>query len=208
MKSLIRSSAAVAVLAAGLTFAQQAKAFEFSAVGGLNITAASIEEAGVSATAISGKSTVAFGGLAAFGVMPGFDLETGLVYVPRKFGATFPIIGEFETQFSSWMIPLALRFNALPFVSVAAGPYFMMATGNVSTTVLGVTAESAFDAAGISSSEFGLHGSVRVGFPIVPTIRVFADARYLMGLSNRATDAADSTKFNDVQVLGGLSFGL
>ena len=111
------------------------------------------------------------------------------------------------------MIPLALRFNAIPFLSVGGGAYFLHKIGTASTDT-SVTAPAGIPTTTTTSSPdpqngFGLQASARFGFPIAPMISMFADARYLIGLTNwDNTGAGNTQRFNHLMFLAGVGFEL
>jgi hypothetical protein len=166
------------------------------------------------APSIGSKPAIAYGAFAGLSMLPGFQVESGFMLTPRKYRATDSTSGVADTTSNQLIIPVLARFTALPLVSVGAGPYYAMGTGQVSTTVTPVGGSAGdpvltdYDSTGgIKKSGFGLMASARLEIPFLPTISLLADARYLLDLSNRSVDSADTLKFKDLQLLVGASFG-
>jgi hypothetical protein len=56
-------------------------------------------------------------------------------------------------------------------------------------------------------SDYGVYGSVSLEFSLIPTLSLFVDSRYLVGLKNLSSSSGSTQKFNHLQILSGVSFG-
>lgn len=184
-------------------FASDANAISVSGVGLMTRGAPSFEPA---VTNLSSPLGFGFGALAAFGVAPGFEAETGLLFAPTVFGQGDPAT---ERKFQQVQIPLLLRFTAAPMVSVGAGGYYAMNTGDLETTPAGgTTTTQPLENTNIGGSDLGLVGSVGVNFSLAPMVSFLVDARYLLGLKDwDERGGADVAKTRQLQVLAGVSVG-
>lgn len=179
-------------------------AIEVALEGGLSIDTPSLSfTSGGAAPSLTSKSSIAYGLFAGYSMFPGFQLESGLMLLPRSYSQADGLGNIVDSKFNSYMIPVMMRFTLLPIISVGGGAFYATGTGNVSTTSL----ESDFNTAGIKKSGYGALASVRLGLPLAPLVHLLVDGRYLMDLSERSTDATESLKFKDLQVLGGISIG-
>jgi hypothetical protein len=186
-------------------------ALNFSAVGGLNMSAPTISENGVSLS-LSSKSTVGGGALLGFPVAKVMEIEFGGLYLPRRYGLSLGALGSSESTVNSIQVPLLLRFTAAPFISFGAGGYFANMFGNVktTTTALGETAtsEESLADSNMKSSDYGVALNARLHFAMAPGVSMIVDGRYNIGLANVYTESGGTIKFSDFQVLGGLTLGL
>jgi hypothetical protein len=197
-----------------MTFPFNSQAFELAVEGGLSMQSPSYSLSSGSSLAIGSKTSIGYGAFAGLSFLPGIQIETGLMYLPRRFSETSDTAGVAELTANHLIIPIMARFTALPLVSVGAGAYYAMGSGQVSTTLTPVGGSAGdpvledYDATGgIKKSGLGLMASARLELPFLPTIRLLVDARYLMDLNNRSVDAAETLKFKDLQLLAGASFG-
>lgn len=189
-------------------------AIEVALEGGLSFDTPTMSSTnGGAAPSLTSKSSIAYGLFAGYSMFPGFQLESGVMLLPRSFSQTDGLGNLANTEFKSYMIPVMMRFTLLPLISIGGGAYYATGTGNVSSTVTltggggTVSGESDFNTAGIKKSGYGALASVRLGLPLAPLVHLLVDGRYLMDLSERSTDATESLKFKDLQVLGGISIG-
>ncbi len=192
-----------------------AHALEVGVEGGLNFWSApttfSVTAPATATNANSPSAEFMGGAFASFGIMPLFDLEAGIYYANKKNTQTSNITVSGSTTStvsvntaSSYLFPVLLRTNFLPFVNAGAGVYYEAGTGNVTSN--GVS--ESYSAAGLKQSDFGLLVSGQVKLPIAPLIHVLLDARYLLGLTEQSTNSASySTKNRYVQLMGGVTFG-
>ena len=185
----------------------QAHALSVSALGGLGWTNPSISTPGV--TNVSSKLGAGYGGAIEIGLVPFFSLEADVLDMKRKFQFDTAAVAGIGESANYLQIPVMLRFSPLSLVSVGGGFYYANGLGNVSTSVGGVAgADQTFAQAGLKNSDFGMVLSGRLRLPIMPLVGIIVDARYLLGLTNVATDPTATIKYRDIQTLFGINFML
>jgi|GEM_PF-2900414 len=189
------------VLIFSLVLSLPAKALDLSVVGGLGFTKPSGD---ISGTPIVFSSNTAFGvgGLLGFTANWLLTFETGLLYMPRKFAQ--PSFS--DVTLTTLQFPLILRFQFVPFFSVGVGGYFAQGIGNVSTTATGSSTSTDVDYAtfNLSKSDIGLIGSAALYLPVLPTMSLLADFRYLLGLKNISLASTTTIRLREFQILFGL----
>jgi hypothetical protein len=115
-----------------------------------------------------------------------FDIEGDLNYALRStsyYGGT--------TSRNAIEIPVFVRWNPIPLVSLGFGPYYAYNWGS--------EVNDSYD----HRNEFGLAGSLRERFAIDEKWDALVDLRYLMGLTNM--DRFDSDKERQFEILAGVS---
>jgi hypothetical protein len=211
----------IAMISVNALFAApQTQAFELAVVGALNFPSVSVDQA-TTPQILSGTAGVGAGVLMGVGLVPELlDLEIGALYMPRKInfsGAAGAGAAAVSTSggssFKYLEVPVMVRFVALPLVSVGAGAYYAQALGDVSLNLNnanGTTSDATdtYSGQGIKKSDFGLVGSVGLKFPILPTLDLLVDARYLLGLVNTDDTGLQTRKNRSFETLVGVAFSL
>jgi hypothetical protein len=190
-------------------YGPSAHAFGIAGVVGGDLSTLSISPA--SSGIVSGsKFGFGIGALASMDVFPGFEAELGALYMARSVSQTLSTL-ETDITANSLIIPLQLRFTALPFISFGAGVYFAdnLSFSSSSGTVGGTFTSNA-TTTGFSSTDFGALVSARFRMPILPTIGAFLDARYLIGLANEQSPSVSGQSYhiNGLELLAGVGFSI
>ena len=204
----------------GLLGNTSAQAFSLAVVGIDSITSqrvssSSFSVSGVSVTSASqADSGLGFGALAGISVAPFIEFETGGLYVSRKYKSVLTTLGTPTTNSYSQHaleIPLLLRVNLIPFVSVGAGAYYAIGMGDVSDNNGTKTTTGSYSSFGLKSNDLGLQVSAAVHFPIMIATSLILDARYSYGLTDVNNNPSQTTpaitiKYCAIDVLLGLQF--
>lgn len=200
------------VLAAALSSPREARAFGLDLLGGLNRSQPSVSSPGLTDLTTKAGSTATYGAFLDFRLDRAFSLETGVQVLPRTYVTDVPsLLTGYTSTIRYLEVPLLLRFNALPLLSFAAGGYFAQGIGD--TELVGrvggtqIAVIQSIESASIRKQDYGLLGSVRIELPLAPAIRLLVDGRYLYGLRNVDTSGG-SLKWRDLQLMGGLGFGI
>ena len=199
------------VVTLSLVASSPAHALDLSPVLGFGFASTSTSLNGIDQSlVISSKVTPILGGLVGLSMMPGLELEIGALYAPRKFGQT---LGTTETvyQYNYLEFPVMARATVLPFIYPGLGFYYALAQGDISQTTTGFSGPSiplTFDQANTTKDDFGIVGSLQVRLPVLPTLSILADARYLVGLKNVSKMANTTQKWKEFQLLFGVNFGI
>lgn len=199
----------ITALALGMVFltSTSARAFDLQPVVGLNLFSPKHAVNDVASTTYSGKVGVGFGGFINFSLLPGFEVQTGAMYLKNPYSiASAPPL---DVSYSVLHVPVMVRFTALPIVSIGAGPYFNFLMGNVSVTntVTGTTTEFTTAALNRSSNDMGIVVGAAADLPLAPMLKLVADVRYYFGLKDQDDSVVDSFKSGGIMFLAGVKFG-
>jgi hypothetical protein len=198
------------LIAVSLTAAVPAQAFELGALAGLDFASRTIEPEAVGTTYDGGTGFVG-GAFVQFGFLPGFTWEVNALSQGRHSKATTGG-NETITRVSYWTFPLIGRLWLGDFLSVGAGPYLGLVSGNVTSenrTASGsVTSSLPASSQNIGTTDFGLVASGQMKLGLAPTLSLLVDVRYVLGLTDFDKTAAATQRWRDVMILAGLSFGL
>lgn len=144
-----------------------------------------------------------------------FKLELDGLYQIRNVETTNPFIATFATttRSQSIQVPLLLRFRAFKLFNLGFGGYFQQGIGNLRVknedayggTVASSSSNATYEERGLKKREFGLVGALGMVFKAGGS-RLLTEVRYVRGLSNLATDPANTFKSTDIQFLVGLKF--
>lgn len=184
--------------------APSAQAFELGVEGGFNLS--SYSQTPAPTLSLSGNLAPTFGAFFGVGLNPLIDVEIAALMATRKFGGTFPIIGEYSITGKGLVIPVLARFNLLPIFSFGVGPYYSMVMGDLDIKSGTTASTKTYAANSASKTEFGLELNARIQVPIVPMFKLLADVRYNFGLTNGSTATGTTTKYKDLMLLAGASF--
>jgi hypothetical protein len=155
------------------------------------------------------KSMLGLGGGAQveFGLGPMAGLEIGAVYLGRKTGDSTA-----NLTFNYVQIPVQLRYWVGKYLTLGAGGYYALPVGDIKAggSSLPGGGSIPYATAGFKKNDYGLLGSVGFNAPVGPTAAVFAEGRYALGLDdqNATAIAGTTTKWQDIQILVGLRFGM
>lgn len=190
--------------------AHNACAVTLSGVGLANFTNPTFSTTSTTGLGLSGGATAGFGLLASSELMPGFVLEIGALWVPRKFSNDDSSGQSLSTTNAKWLeVPLLLRFTGLPLVSIGIGPYYAHGLGNVVISQPATPDTSVdYSAVGQTQNDFGLEGSVGARIPVVPQIGIVADLRYLFGLINQSSLDNTTVHYRSLELLFGISIDI
>jgi hypothetical protein len=96
-------------------------------------------------------------------------------------------------------------------LSIGVGAYYATYSGDMKETTKTLSGSStsnrSFAAASHEKSDFGLVTSLGIYIPISPVSRIILDGRYNIGMKDNNTSAAE-LKYNDIQALLGIQFGI
>jgi len=152
-----------------------------------------------SATTHQSKYAIVGGAAVGLHVAPKIALETGAWVLSRNYVAT-----GYSVQTRWIAIPLEGRFQLLPSVNVGAGPYYAIASGNVSARTH-TTKTFTYSALGLKEGDFGVTGSVYADLLSLKVVSVFVEARYSSSVANAAKTG--TLKYSDAIALIGLRLG-
>jgi hypothetical protein len=226
-KNTLKNALIVAFLAM-----PSAHALSVSAVGTGNFTSAKTDPAtttvsGTELTQSSGKASLGIGGGALLGISAGtfLELEIGALKIARKYEVKTATAS--STDLSTYtqgavQLPLLLRFNLLPFLSIGAGGFYNLGMGDIKKssvetasdgTVETSSSKGSFSSFGLKKNDFGALVSLGIYVPVAPKISFIVDGRYALGLSDVNANPGSSTpvvkqKYTDIQVLAGLRISI
>ncbi len=181
-------------------------ATDLSLVGGSDIGMPTMKINGAS---VPGKTNPTFGGgaLLDFRLNMALGLQLGALYMPRS-SINTSNTPNVTTTVDTLQVPVLLRIRLLPAVSLGAGAYYAFGIGNVTTTINGNSSTQSYAKANMTTSDYGLVGSLAVNLPLSQRVAFLVDARYLYGLQNNSTTSNIKLNWADVQVLAGLMIHL
>ena len=189
MKKLLTLALGLALF--GSASAQAAGSF--SIVGAGNYT---MPRNAAGSNGFNSKLALGGGALLEFRSSPGFGLEFGGIYTPRKFDAAGA-----AWEFNQIQIPVVLRFHLSPYFTFGLGGYYGIAMGNWKLN----GAEVTYNGSAFEKSDFGVLGSLGLRIPLGSSMRFLVDGRYIYGLKD--TDkTGNELKYSDVQLLAGFQF--
>ena len=143
---------------------------------------------GSGALSSSAKPALVFGGYVGMSVL-GIGTEAGLHFQERKYKLK-PLPG--TNAYNTTVIDFQLKLN-VPYVAFGAGPFVGFVTGDYGPTRNGVDA--------------GLLGSVRLGIPVLPTLSLTAEGRYLWGFADMRGGLLNE-KTREWQAMLGVEFNI
>ncbi len=189
----------------GFIYGTHSLGFDIAAVGVIDSASPSIDSAGTPA-ATESKFGIGFGVLASVYSIPAFTIESGLISLTRNYAlSSLPA----ETvSMKMWQVPVLLRFDLLPIVAVGIGGYLAFASGEITKTLVIIDRTETYDANSLGKTDYGLMASASLALPILPTLKILVDARYMMGLANLSTVSGSSFKFKDLQLLAGIRLAI
>ena len=186
--------------------AKPAHAWEITAYGGINY-AAPTEKMSGSDIHWTGNSSPAYGLSIADSLWGSpFELESGLFLLTSNIEQADLTGTDVVEQMTSYQLPILLRFNFDPWISIAAGGYFATSNGNINKFVNSSPTSQSYGAAGLQTSDAGLLFSLKAKLHINESLCLAFDARYEHGLKNVAVNSSDLFNTRSIQVFAGLSF--
>lgn len=197
----------LSVFAGALLMSAPSFAWDLGVVGGLNMSSPSIEQ-GNTSVSIDGKSAMSYGVLISQSMPALVSFEVGALYVTRKFGVDVGGTSVSMTM-KGVQIPVMARFKVLPMVTLGAGGFYNLGLGKVTEESGSTSQDRDYSDEKIKKSDYGLVGGIQLKVPVLPSLDVVGDARYLLGLANVNDESnGGSIKYHDFQVLGGVAFSL
>lgn len=179
-------------------FASPAWAIKLSLVGGANLTTPELSPAN---TNYEAKEAFGGGALLEFGMLPAVGLEFGALYLPRKFEYTVGASTLATSEFNTVQFPVILRATLGGILSLGVGGYYAYypdAPDVRDSTNARLTHDN---------SDYGVATSVALYMPFSPISRFMIDGRYNIGVKDNLPGSRE-LKYNDLQVLVGLQFGM
>ena len=155
----------------------------------------------------------AFGGgaLLEFGIIPAIGIETGAIWVPRKYEVNNFGYGWTAEQ-TMVQVPLVLRARIGNVLSLGVGGYYAKYTGDIeyqNTRIAAVRpVQIPYGAAALSDDDYGVVTSLAFYSSFGPLARLVFDARYIIGMKDNDLFPGYEKKFKDVQLLLGLQIGI
>lgn len=154
---------------------------------------------GTTPSPATGGTSLGFGGF-----LRGDDaltFELGVLYVPRKIsGAVTGTGASTDITFNTLEIPVLLRFQAIPLLSLGFGAYYGYRLGDPSLSAGGTV--PAFN----RHDDYGLMAAAGFEFPFGPA-GLLAEARYVFGLRDQSADNTGSLYWRNWEVVAGVKFG-
>lgn len=228
----------------------RAYAADITALGGLNLssqnTAGSPASQGRSSPFSIGATIALLGS-----EKHSFQIETGFYYVSRLATSTAQIgtlslpQGDMQVNLDlsqtvahtmhSFIFPLAARYRPFQYISVAAGPYYLVGAGNIdssssywaqptSISKAGQTLGTASDfqgwqdsslevtqdygSAGLHNNDYGLLGNIRLQYPVASSAALVAEATYFNGVRQLSKKPQFSFRARDILLMSGLQLEL
>lgn len=179
-------------------FSAPSHALKVGVLGGLGSTTFSMTPN--SGSTFESQQAFGFGGSLEVDVAPFFGLEVDAIYMPRKWKQNSSA-GNYELMYSNMVIPVLLRFNGLPFISVGAGAYYSFAMGDLEAKQGTTITTSNLSSNGIKKTGFGLIGAVGVMFDVAPMVGLGVDLRYLASISDAASNSGFDASYKEVHLL-------
>jgi hypothetical protein len=202
----MRARAAFLIMALALA-TSPSEAATFLSVAG--VWSSTVPTDNRSDTGYSGKPSLGAGLLLAFPVWRRFELETGALFIGRKYSNTGASSNTVQQRLLQ--VPMVVRLPFLGYFSIGGGLYYSFFQGQIENSFRSgastVTTEQSYAAENRSTSELGVLGSL--GFVTAPIgqLRLFADFRYVYGFTD--TDlTATSLTFDDAMILIGIRIPL
>ncbi len=175
-------------------------------LGGLNFQNDSITPANVGVTT-SAKGALTYGATFEMPVNPVMDFEFGALSVGSKTKSS-TALGDATVSTRSVMIPVMLRFTALPILDFGVGGYYAILPSKY--TIEGSTIPGLIDGdyttTTAAKNDYGLRAGVRAKLPLAPLLHVLVDLSYNFGLKD--TDTTSTTeKTRAYSLLAGVAIG-
>ncbi len=173
----------LAILLSALSMASAANAgMSVNLLGGMNFSNDKLDPAGVGVTT-SPVGGITYGATLEFSVAPMINLEFGAIQTSNKSKSTIAL-GYQVTENKSLVIPLLVRFTALPIIDFGVGGYYATVpkTYKITETTIpgGTTGEN--DVTDASSNDYGLRARVRAKIPLAPMFGFLIDLNYTLVL--------------------------
>ncbi len=185
--------------------ATEAHALEITGLGGVNYASPTARQ-NQNTIDWTGNASLSYGVAVSIALFtPRLELESGLLSLGSEFQG-YPANVNTTLNFRELQIPILLRFNFDPWLSLGAGGYFSFGEGQVSTAANGGTIRQSYDAAGIASTDEGLAVSLKAKLHITDGWSFVIDSRFEYGLKNRALTSGDDYETRSIQVFGGLGY--
>lgn len=193
--------AALCLLGASLVIfaAPPAHAIGFTLYGASNISQLTVTS---SAGTVKSSSELTFGGGASV-IYPWtswLHFDFGALYLGRKYGSA----GR-TNSLSMIELPVLARLWLGSYFTLGFGPYFSLGLGNVNHSAMG---SISFSDAGLKSTDIGGVLDVGILFPLFSSASLLLEGRYTSSLLNVAVESDLTRKFNDIQALIGITFGV
>jgi len=177
-------------------------------MGGMNF--ATYDGSSSASTSYSAKGAISGGSTIDFGIAPVISFETGLLSIGQSTKSTVSGLGELTQVSRALEIPLMLRFDALPLLSLGVGGYYAMINSKYkiqgSTIALLPDGEYTIDKSQNETTDYGLRFGGRLLLPLAPMVRALIDASYDMGLKD-LDKGASTSKTKQYALMVGASFG-
>ena len=186
-------------------------AAEVGVVGGLNLSGVSFSIpsgssiASGTALASSTTSTLLYGVTTYWSLAPHFLLGLDALWMNLGFATDDANLVNGKTEFSSnnVVVPLTLNLDVVSqYLRVGIGGYAAFGVCDYtqrvvsSGTTIALTRQNRY-----GSFNFGAVGGVQLGYPLLPAVRILADARYYFGLSNLYAGSNANTVTGNVRNL-------
>lgn len=181
-------------------------AFDITAVGVLDICSPTVSDTTGAAVSTDKKIGIGFGALVSVYSTTAFTLEAGLISLSRQYALSASPAETIGLKMLE--VPILLRFDLLPIVSVSAGAYLALGMGDISKSNPTSSTTETYNANSLGKTDYGLQASASLTLPILPTMKFLIDLRYLYGIANLDTRAGASFKFSDIQLLGGIRISI
>lgn len=138
---------------------------------------------------------------------PVWGIETGAIYLNRKFG-----IGNSDLQVMrtvpTLLIPVEARYWIGDIVSLAAGGFGAICVGQVTDTIVAGEGSTTINSNQRKDLEGGLTAAVDFNFAIARKTGLFVEGRYNYGLTDSADNGLFKERMRDALMVAGLRMDL
>lgn len=156
----------------------------------------------------SGNRGFGFGIFLVGELLPPYSLEIGGLFRQRHFTTNVQTGEKTTYQLKLLEVPILIRYRIYPNISVGGGIYTSMSLGTLTSEVNSSSGKIGYDQAQLETRDFGLATSIRFRKHLHEVIHFVADGRILYSLRNLSTNAQNTIRLADIEILAGISFGL
>jgi hypothetical protein len=182
-----------------------AHAFEITALGGANFSNPTETNANGKMD-WTGNSAFSYGASVTVSLFTTpFDLEAGVFYLASEVAGKVSNVDLIRRQ-HALHLPVLIRYNFDPWVSLALGGYYSSGKGSVEDVTGGVTSRQTYAAAGLLPDDIGLIFGMKAKIHLSREVSLVIDGRYQHGLRNLASNSAYVYNTRSIQGFTGLGF--
>lgn len=143
---------------------------------------------------------------------PDWEFEGGLEFSRRQinYSLNSALVGTEHVDVNYFELPLVARYRLLREFAVGGGFYYAERLGGVSIQSDTPGVPSSTNTSATKSNDFGFLINLRSDVPIDPSVRVFFDARFLLGILNINSPSVTqgNTYYRCIELMAGTHFSL